>query len=194
MVVSSVSVLLKFHTSHLRSSMRHVFFTTIKPSKMGEYLDYHDNIWPEVAAGLRQAGVTQLHIYRVPQTSNLVMTIETAGVDLTEATGPGSLYRTDPVCEKWESMMDADFHGGWTELLQVHSSEIEWNKALALPLETRFYNTRPTEATAGLFGLSGDEAIATSVEIPSSTSRAYFVGGVLCGVVVLEIARRAMSK
>ena len=31
--------------------------------------------------------------------------------------------------------MDADFHGGWTELSEVHSSEKQWNTALQLPMQ-----------------------------------------------------------
>ena len=37
-------------------------------------------------------------------------------------------------CKEWEEMMDADFHGGWTELSEVHSSEKQWNSALQLPM------------------------------------------------------------
>ena len=34
------------------------FTTEVKEGKIDEYLKYHDDIWPDVAAGLRAAGVT----------------------------------------------------------------------------------------------------------------------------------------
>ena len=47
-----------------------------------------DNIWPEVCAGLRAAGVSQLTIFNAPGTNTLVMHITTAGnIDLGAATG-----------------------------------------------------------------------------------------------------------
>lgn len=105
----------------------------MKPGKLQEYLNYHDNIYPEVAAGLRTAGITLLSIYVLPGTNRLVMVIETAGaIDLSKATGPGSTYRDSARCKEWEELMDADFHGGWTELDEVHSSQVEWNQALGL--------------------------------------------------------------
>ena len=38
------------------------FTTEIKEGKLAEYRNYHDNIFPEVAAGLRAAGVTQVQL------------------------------------------------------------------------------------------------------------------------------------
>eukprot|EP00050_Salpingoeca_kvevrii_P004181 m.245512 g.245512 ORF g.245512 m.245512 type:complete len:118 (-) comp10958_c0_seq2:135-488(-) len=113
---------------------RHCFFTEVKEGKIDEYINYHENIYPEVAAGLRVAGVTQLVIFRVPGTRRLIMTIETAGdIDLAKATGPGSNYRANPRANEWETLMDADFHGGWTECEEIHASDVHWNKALKLP-------------------------------------------------------------
>ncbi len=71
------------------------------------YIKRHDLIPPEVCAGLRTAGVTSLSIRRLPGTSTLVMTVDVAGdVDFDKAVGPGSAYRKDPVCEKWEVDME----------------------------------------------------------------------------------------
>eukprot|EP00933_Yihiella_yeosuensis_P036310 TRINITY_DN30061_c0_g1_i1.p1 TRINITY_DN30061_c0_g1~~TRINITY_DN30061_c0_g1_i1.p1 ORF type:complete len:144 (+),score=29.90 TRINITY_DN30061_c0_g1_i1:40-471(+) len=116
---------------------RHCFVTEVKEGKLEEYVHYHDNIFPEVAKGLRAAGITLLTIFQVPETRKLVMNIETAGnIDLGKATGPGSKYREDPKCKEWEELMDATFHGGWTECVEVHSSDSEWNRALGLATET----------------------------------------------------------
>ena len=40
-------------------------FSVVQEGKLDEYRSYHDNIWPEVAAGLRAAGITQLTIFMV---------------------------------------------------------------------------------------------------------------------------------
>ena len=111
--------------------MRYAFTAAVRAAKMEEYLHYHDHIWPEVCRGLRAAGVTQLTIFRAPQTTTLFLYVTTAGAtDLGEATGPRSRYREDPKCQEWEELMDADFHGGWTALDEVHASDREWVGAL----------------------------------------------------------------
>ena len=46
--------------THPRVAQRRRFrrSTEVKEGKIDEYLKYHDEIWPDVAAGLRAAGVT----------------------------------------------------------------------------------------------------------------------------------------
>ena len=108
----------------------HVFTTVVNEGKLEEYRRYHDNIWPEVTKGLVKAGVKRLSIYLVPETSRLIMTITTASnIDLATALGPGSEYRQDPRCKEWEELMDGDFHGGWVEASNIHSSDVHWNMA-----------------------------------------------------------------
>ena len=84
---------------------RYCFFTTVKEEKLALYKQHHDNIFPEVAAGLRKAGVKQLLIWRQPGTNRQVMYIEMAGVTLEEAVGEGSAYLADdPVVPLWENV------------------------------------------------------------------------------------------
>lgn len=45
-------------------------------------------------------------------------------------TAPRCRYRLNPRCQEWEELMDADFHGGWTEMEEIHSSDKQWNTAL----------------------------------------------------------------
>jgi len=119
------------------ANTRTCFITEIKPGKIDEYRRYHDNIFPEVVAGLRSAGVAQLTIFQLPGTSTLVMYIVTAGpIDLGAATGPGSRYRMNPRCREWEELMDADFHGGWATMDEIHSSDVQWNRAMNAPMQT----------------------------------------------------------
>lgn len=80
----------------------------VQEGKLDEYLNYHDNIWPEVVRGLRAAGityfkaeilsnncvvsgVTALNIFNVPGTRILCMYITTAGpIDLPKVWSPHS--------------------------------------------------------------------------------------------------------
>ena len=49
----------KRHAPTRRAAAAFQAFTTeVKEGKIDEYLKYHDEIWPDVAAGLRAAGVT----------------------------------------------------------------------------------------------------------------------------------------
>ena len=88
--------------------------------------------------------------------------------------------------------MDADYHGGWTEVVRVHSSDVEWNKALALPLESRFYETRPTELTSR--GSGSAPAASKAVAKAVHESPLAFGAGVLCGALLLALGWRIVLK
>eukprot|EP00658_Telonema_sp_P-2_P010805 TRINITY_DN14097_c0_g1_i2.p2 TRINITY_DN14097_c0_g1~~TRINITY_DN14097_c0_g1_i2.p2 ORF type:complete len:176 (+),score=50.78 TRINITY_DN14097_c0_g1_i2:82-609(+) len=114
---------------------RYCFTTKVKPDKLDEHKNYHDNIWPEVAGGLRKAGIKQLTTFQVPGTNQLVMYIETDGrIDLGGATGEGSEYRkSHPRCAEWEELMCSLFEDGeWNLMQEIHSSDQEWNTSLGL--------------------------------------------------------------
>lgn len=115
---------------------RRVFYTTCREGMVEKYIQRHDEIPPEVCAGLRTAGVVSLSIHRLFGTNVLVLTIETAGsnLDLGKATGPGSVYRENPICNQWEIDMETQYHNGWTEMEEIHSSTVEWNRSLGLPI------------------------------------------------------------
>lgn len=113
---------------------RKVFYTTCREGMVDEYIQRHNEIPPEVCAGLRTAGISHLSIHRLPGTNILILTIERAGsnLDLEKATGPGSIYRENPICHRWEVDMETQYHNGWTEMEEIHSSDVEWNKSLGL--------------------------------------------------------------
>jgi L-rhamnose mutarotase len=113
---------------------RKIFYTTCREGMAEEYMQRHNEIPPEVCAGLRTAGVASLSIHRLPGTNILVLTIDKAGsnLDLERATGPGSAYRKNPICNKWEVDMETQYHNGWLELEEIHSSNVEWNRSLGL--------------------------------------------------------------
>ncbi|MGK3743568.1 MAG: L-rhamnose mutarotase [Bacillariaceae sp.] len=116
---------------------RKVFYTTCRGGMIEKYIDRHNNIPSEVCSGLRTAGITFLSINRLPKTNVLVLSMELAGcgqLDLQKATGPGSTYRKNNICCQWEIDMETQYHNGWTELEEIHSSDVEWNQSLGLPL------------------------------------------------------------
>ena len=56
------------------------------PEGIAQYEKYHqpEHIWPEIPAGIRAGGITDMQIYRIG--TRLFMIVETAeGVDLTDA-------------------------------------------------------------------------------------------------------------
>eukprot|EP00041_Stephanoeca_diplocostata_P020561 m.462958 g.462958 ORF g.462958 m.462958 type:complete len:189 (+) comp21606_c0_seq2:62-628(+) len=148
---------------------RHCFVTNVLPGKMEEYRHYHDNIYPEVASGLRAAGITQLTIFQAPGSNTIVMYITTAGpIDLGAATGPGSRYRLNARCREWEELMDADFHGGWTEMEEIHSSDKQWNTSL---------NAKMAEPEPN--GTADSSAAAQPVSPGHRINQSYLRGGTM---------------
>jgi len=116
---------------------RKVFYTTCREGMIEDYINRHNNIPPEVCAGLRTAGIMLLSINRLPGTNVIILSIEMAGcgtLDLERATGPSSAYRKNNICDQWEVEMETHYHNGWTELEEIHSSDVEWNRSLNLPL------------------------------------------------------------
>ena len=117
------------------AAMRRWCFTVlVKPDKLAAYKQHHDEIWPEVAGGLRRAGLRALTTWQLPGTNRLVMYIETCGVaSLDDAVGAGSEYRRCPRTAEWEDLMCSFFEGGdWTLMSEIHSSDREWNVSLGL--------------------------------------------------------------
>ena len=61
--------------SAMASNTQHTFVTSITDEKLPGYKHHHDNIWPEVAAGLRAAGIASLKIYCMPSGAKGVNTL-----------------------------------------------------------------------------------------------------------------------
>jgi L-rhamnose mutarotase len=109
---------------------RHMFIAECPTDEQfSEYKRWHAQLFPEVARGLRAAGVTQLTIWNPPKTRTLLMYIATAGpIDLAAATGPDSVesgYRSNPRAKEWEELM-LNFHDGWVACDEIHSSDVQW--------------------------------------------------------------------
>ena len=108
-----------------------MFTTQVKQDKIDTYIDYHNNIFPEVTKGLTEKGkICRLEINRLGETNTLVMVIETPkDVDLDVTTAKDSAYLQNPRCKEWEQLMESYFvPPGWQELTNIHSSEVHWGK------------------------------------------------------------------
>lgn len=101
---------------------RFLMTATLKRDKEQQYIDEHDNIYPEVTKGLRAEGITNLHIWK--DGLSLYLFIDMVdGKDLS-VLGVGSEYRNSSVrIQEWETKMETEFHSGWTEIKEIHSSD-----------------------------------------------------------------------
>jgi L-rhamnose mutarotase len=78
---------------------RHAFKMKLKPGVAAEYKTRHDEIWPELAAELRAAGVSDYSIFLDEETLTL-FAVQKLSDDNTAASLPQS-----PVVRKWWDYM-----------------------------------------------------------------------------------------
>lgn len=70
-------------------------------AKIDEYIEHHQNVWPEVIAGLRRIGITRMAIYRTG--TRLVMVF-----DAPDDFDPSRDYQAataDPRTRAWDDLM-----------------------------------------------------------------------------------------
>ncbi len=83
--------------------MRYTFALDLKndPALIAEYERYHEKIWPEIEASIRESGITDMEIYRVE--NRLFMIMETDEMFSFE-----QKYKADsanPIVQEWEILM-----------------------------------------------------------------------------------------
>jgi L-rhamnose mutarotase len=78
---------------------RNVFAMQLKPGNEAEYKRRHDEIWPELKAELRKAGVSDYSIYLDPQTLRL-FAIQSLADDETN-----DLLPQNPIVREWWDSM-----------------------------------------------------------------------------------------
>jgi len=83
----------------IRSMQRHAFKMKLKPGVAAEYKKRHDEIWPELAAELRKAGVSDYSIFFDEETLTL-FAVQKLNDDNTAAELPKS-----PIVRKWWDYM-----------------------------------------------------------------------------------------
>jgi len=66
-----------------------------------EYEQYHQNVWPEIIASIKNAGVTDLEIYRVA--NRLFMIMETDESFSFER--KNAMDNSNPKVQEWEELM-----------------------------------------------------------------------------------------
>ena len=66
-----------------------------------EYEQYHENVWPEIIASIKNAGITELEIYRVA--NRLFMIIETDENFSFE--NKNAMDNANPKVQEWEELM-----------------------------------------------------------------------------------------
>jgi len=100
---------------------RHAFKMRLKPGVAAEYKKRHDEIWPELAAALQAAGVSDYSIFLDEETLTLF-----AVQKLGENNSAGALPDL-PIVRKWWDYM--------APLMEVHSD----NSPVAQPLKEVFH-------------------------------------------------------
>jgi L-rhamnose mutarotase len=100
---------------------RHAFKMKLKPGVAAEYKKRHDEIWPELAAELRAAGVSDYSIFLDEETLTLF-----AVQKLGDANSAGDLPNSPIVRKWWDSM---------APLMEVHPD----NAPVATPLREVFH-------------------------------------------------------
>lgn len=100
---------------------RHAFKMKLKPGTVAEYKKRHDAIWPELAAELKVAGVSDYSIFLDEETLTL-FAVQKLSDGNTAANLPNS-----PIVRKWWDFM--------APLMEVHQD----NSPVAKPLKEVFH-------------------------------------------------------
>jgi len=94
------------HTEHKKTELVEKVFvvnTVDSTKKLGEYLTYHKQVWPEVEAGFKKAGYKSITLYRFKDL--IVMTIQVAkDADLNAMGKLAESY--SPRCAEWNKLMN----------------------------------------------------------------------------------------
>jgi L-rhamnose mutarotase len=68
---------------------------------IGEYVEWHQKVWPEIKKSILDAGVTQMEIYRLE--NRLFMIMETDGTFSFEK--KAEMDSSNPKVQEWEAIM-----------------------------------------------------------------------------------------
>lgn len=107
---------------------QHLFVVNIDTAdtKLQEYLNYHNNIWPEVEAGFKKAGYREIKLFRFQHLIVMSVTVP-EGADLAEM---GKLAEaSNKRCAEWNQLMDTYQMGvpgtaegqKWVEVTEFYS-------------------------------------------------------------------------
>lgn len=68
---------------------------------IAEYEDYHANVWPEIQASIRDAGVTNMEIYRFGNRLFMLMDVD----DTFTFERKAAMDAANPKVQEWERLM-----------------------------------------------------------------------------------------
>lgn len=100
---------------------KHAFTMQLHPGRAEEYKRRHDNIWPELVALLKEAGISDYSIHLDPETHVLFGVLQLRGDH-----GMDSLPETEIMQRWWAHMAD---------IMDTHSD----NEPIVKPLQPMFY-------------------------------------------------------
>ena len=100
---------------------KHAFKMQLNPDCRDEYIKRHDEIWPELSALLKEAGVSDYSIHLDAETNILF------GVLWRETDHGMTSLPNHPVMQRWWAHM--------ADIMETHPS----NEPVATPLETVFH-------------------------------------------------------
>jgi L-rhamnose mutarotase len=103
------------------SLKRHAFKMKLKPGSLAEYQRRHDELWPELAAALKAAGISDYSIFVDEETLTL-FAVQKLSADNMAALLPGQA-----IVQKWWQYM--------APLMEVHPDQ----SPVAKPLAEVFY-------------------------------------------------------
>jgi L-rhamnose mutarotase len=101
---------------------RQAFRMRLKPGTIDEYRRRHDEIWPELVAGLREAGISDYTIFHEPETNSLFAV---------------RIVRDD---DRLAEFMDSPVFRRWREyMLDIMESDAEGNAVASTRLTEVFH-------------------------------------------------------
>ena len=109
---------------------RYVLTVDLKddPAAIASYQEYHQRVWPEVLASLRNAGIREMEIFLLER--RLVMVVETDGRDVRQCFALH--HDSHPRVIEWETLMKslqvapagAAPGEGWTAMTRVFRGDL----------------------------------------------------------------------
>jgi len=85
-------------STQISSTQRTVFVLHVRPDRIDEYVEAHRNVWPEMLAALRSAGIRNYTIFRAGTT--VFGYFEADNLEAAERH-----LAAQPVCSRWQDAM-----------------------------------------------------------------------------------------
>lgn len=72
------------------------------PKLIKEYIEHHQNVWPEILESITDAGIIDMEIYNIANRLFMIMDTE----DTFDPDAKAEVDRDNPKVQEWESLMD----------------------------------------------------------------------------------------